>query len=95
MTCGGGETTGVCGIEPKWTPVTSPTTSDLIGLWGSSANDVWAVGLGGTILRWQGSSWTKVTSPVTESLYDVWGSSANDVWAVGDFGTVLHWPAAP
>ena len=31
--------------------------SGLLGIWGSDANNVWAVGEYGTILKWNGSAW--------------------------------------
>lgn len=53
--------------------------------------DVWAVGWGGTVLRFDGTTWQLVPSGTTEYLHGVWGSSANDVWAVGRGGFVVHW----
>lgn len=77
----------------EWTSVDSQSTVVLEGIWGSSANDVWAVGDKGTIRRMKKGAlrWEIVTSPTTEPLHAVWGSGANDVWAVGDSGTILHW----
>lgn len=55
------------------------------------ANDVFAVGDGGTIIRRQAGAWTKMTSGTTMNLRGVWALSATDVWAVGQNGTALHW----
>jgi hypothetical protein len=68
----------------------APTERDLLGIWGAAANDIWAVGEGGTILHYDGSAWSRVTSPTTEQLNAVFGSSANDVWAVGNSGSILR-----
>jgi hypothetical protein len=78
-----------------WTSVSSGTTNNLWGIWGSGASDVWAVGNSdvafvGTILHWDGSAWTSVSSGTTSHLYGVWGSGPSDVWAVGDGGTILE-----
>ena len=62
----------------------------LRGVWGHSAGDVFAVGIAGTILHYDGSVWTSMTSGVTAGLTAVWGSSASDVFAVGD-GVILHY----
>lgn len=70
---------------------TAPTGADLLGIWGASDTDVWAVGTRGTILRGNGSTWTAVPSGVTVELWDVHGSGTSDVWAVGEAGTILHW----
>ena len=37
-----------------WSAMTSATSYDLAGVWGSSATDVFAVGEGGTILHYSG-----------------------------------------
>jgi hypothetical protein len=68
--------------------MTSGTTVDLLGIWGSSATDVFAVASDGTILHYDGSSWIGVLSTGT-TLYDIWGSSSSDVLAVraSNYGT--------
>ena len=74
-----------------WTSVSSSTTEFLRGVWGSEANDVWAVGgAPSTIVHWDGSTWTSVPTGTTTVLNGVWGSGASDVWAVGSSGTILE-----
>ena len=51
---------------------------------GVPASDVFAVGDGGTILHYNGSTWSSMTSGTTNYLRGVWGSSGSDVFAVGD-----------
>jgi hypothetical protein len=61
-------------------------------VWGSSANDVWAVGSAGLIYhKVNGGAWTQVTSPTNLGLYALWGAAANDIWAVGNSATVIHY----
>jgi hypothetical protein len=72
-------------------PGTDCSTVHHFGVWGSAANDVWAVGARGTIAHWTGSAWSIARSGTTEDLFGVWGSAANDVWAVGVRGTIVHW----
>ncbi len=43
-----------------------PQGNTLNGVWGSGANDVWAVGNGGTILHWSGGAWVSVPSGSSE-----------------------------
>ena len=68
----------------------------LESVWGSSADDVWAVGGAGTIRHIDGAG-----APLgdrdfatVEALHAVWGTGPNDVWAVGAAGTILHWDGA-
>ncbi|SRR6266540_1248321 len=79
-----------------WIGVPTGTTRSLLGAWGTSSSDVWAVGGdpstagSGVVLHWDGTAWSTWISG-TAALYAVWGSSANDVWTVGSSGTILHW----
>ena len=69
---------------PSWRPMDSETTSDLMGVWGSSDHDVFAVGVNGTILHYDGSNWRRMESGADDyTISAVWGSSDHDVFAVG------------
>jgi hypothetical protein len=74
---------------PAWQPQPSSTTQSLRGVWGSSATDVYAVGLQGTILHSGGDGvWTAQTSGTTKDLHAIWGSGPHDLYAAGD--VLLH-----
>ncbi len=78
----------------EWTNVDSRSRAALRALWGSSANDIWAVGDVGVIRHVTDttkSEWTIIDSPTREDLHGLWGSAADDVWAVGAAGTILHY----
>jgi hypothetical protein len=63
----------------------------LRAIWGAADTDVWTVGDGGTVLRWDGLDWSAITgvgTPAPGNVYDVWGSSATSVWIVGNDGLV-------
>jgi hypothetical protein len=75
------------------------------GLWGSSTEDLWAVGGSndvsgpkGLILRSRGDgAWIKLEDPAIPSdanLFKVWGSAPDDVHIVGELGIALHWDGA-
>ncbi len=66
------------------------TGGTIFSLWGSSSSNIFAVGGGGQIRRFNGTSWTNMSSPTTRQLARVSGSGPNDVWAVGD-SVVLHY----
>ncbi len=40
--------------------LSAPSTELLWGVWGTGANNIWAVGDSGTILRWNGVKWLVV-----------------------------------
>jgi hypothetical protein len=58
-------------------------------VWGSSADNVFAVGDKGAILRFDGHNWNIMANEYKKRIWDIWGVSANDVYAVGDAG-ILH-----
>jgi hypothetical protein len=86
-----------------WNLVPSGTSSALFGVAAADTDEVWAVGEGGTVLRWDGVGWNAIESPVLSGthLWDVWASRDGEVWAVGQepstdnlwgtHGIVLHY----
>jgi hypothetical protein len=82
--------TGVCTVDGWCWTQPAPFAigaGGITGLWGSSANDLWAVG-GDMIAHFDGTTWTGELGVPTVSA--IGGSSASDVWAVGAGGMVLH-----
>jgi len=65
--------------------------TELNSVWGSDANNVFAVGQDGMFLKYNGSAAVQITNPSTEGLLSVSGSLATDVWAVGNNGAVVHY----
>jgi len=68
-----------------------PQGNELEKVWVRTPTDVWAVGWGGTVIRFDGTAWQLVPSGTKEYLTGVWGTSANDVWVTGANGTLRHW----
>lgn len=52
----------------------------------TAADDVWAVGDDGLVLRRDAAGWRHVNAGVTESLFAVWASGPADVWLAGGSG---------
>jgi len=63
----------------------------LYGVWGANGTNVFAVGDGGLIYRFDGATWTRMTNNSTGFLVGVWGSSPTNVFTVGDAGTILRY----
>ena len=73
-----------------------PDTEPLNKIWGTSSNDLFAVGSKGIILHYNGSKWTKMQSGKSYSLQDVWGFASDDVYAGGggnaeSYAVLLHY----
>jgi hypothetical protein len=87
-------------VENNWTPQVhgdaakigdSGTLANLLGIWGASESEIYAVGSEGTVIFYDGQNWNKQATPTSAFLTAVWGTAANDVWAVGFDGTVIHY----
>jgi hypothetical protein len=93
---GGGVAGGLPGVPSVPTPGTS---SQLAGVFCTSAGNCWAVGSYQTpegqlnqVLHWNGAKWSRVTVPnpagtgtnVLNELFGVRCAAASDCWAVGD-----------
>lgn len=91
----------LCWSAPIWAlswqqvPVPVPIGTSLNGVWGSSPNDVFAVGDNGVIAHFNGTTWSAMTSNTTHGLSAVWGTSATNVYAVGinsgGTATIIHY----
>jgi hypothetical protein len=74
-----------------WTsllPLQSASSAPLYSVWGSSVNDVWAVGPDAGVLHSDGTGWAMSTAAIGP-LTCVHGTGPSDVWAVGPQDT-LH-----
>ncbi len=55
------------------------------------ADNGFAVGNSGTILRYNGTNWVTYSSPTSSNLNAVYTVSASEAWAVGAGGLILRW----
>ncbi len=88
-------------FTPMETPGTGEATEKVFGVWGSSPDDMWAVGGqfgtfgAGFVWHYSEGAWEAMTLPELDDPPDnylkPWGSAADDVWIVGNFGAMLHW----
>jgi len=69
-----------------WTWVNPlPQGNELRAVYGTSSRDVYAAGLFGTILHYDGREWTTMPNvPTREDLLGIWPAGPNAVFAVGD-----------
>lgn len=73
-------------------PEGAPRETTFAATWAASPSDVWAVGLSGVALHFDGLHWTQMHTGV-RTLRAVYGFASNDVWLAGTF-TALHWDGA-
>jgi hypothetical protein len=69
---------------------TVPPGSGIRAIWGSSPDDITAIGGGRRVLRFDGQTWTQTNSGIGWYGYvsDVWFRSHDDIYAAGN--TVSH-----
>jgi len=68
------------------------TVYPLNAVWGSSPEDVWAVGDRGTIVHWDGTKWEKEQLYLSSDFrfWDIHGTGSNDIYAVGNIENVEY-----
>ncbi len=69
-------------------------SEELWGVWGASPSDVWAVGQGRRIVRFDGGTWTVLPQDQLcpgGDYEEVTGTGPDDVWIVGNSGCVVRW----
>lgn len=76
---------GWCWVAPR------PSGTWLTGVWQASADELWAVGSTGTILRTDGVHFEQTPTGSVVNLRAIWGANATAIWAVGEDGLILHW----
>lgn len=76
----------------NFTIETSPTTDELLSISGDGPNNIFAVGVNGTVIHWDGTSWTVQTLAGGYTLNTVAMSfeDPNDVWIGAQGGHVFH-----
>ena len=57
------------------------------GVWGSSQNDVYAIGR--TVMHYDGLAWSNVNTGTSVAFIAIWGSGPDDVYLIGDL-TIMH-----
>lgn len=88
-----------------FTRMTTPGSGVVFGIWGTSDDDLWAVGgaeggsQGAFAWRKTGDEWALAPGfpeelAMTDALWKVFGRGSNDVWIVGTGGKTLHYDGA-
>ncbi|GBC62104.1 hypothetical protein DENIS_3067 [Desulfonema ishimotonii] len=76
--------------DGRWDDVTRGTNK-LRDIWGSSPDNVYAVGSDGLIFHYDGTAWQPEQNITTAPLRGIWGSGPSDIFAAGNDGTILRY----
>lgn len=90
------------GTGDDWELVQAPVDVPIWGVWGPSADDLWAVGGDATpgsgdpvLLHYTGGAWEQVEAPELDrscdAFFKVWGTGPDHAFVVGDSGVILGW----
>ncbi len=85
----GNNSTGTGSEDTKWVSMDSHTLTNFHSVWGTSSNNVYAIGEG-NIFHYNGSDWSKIEMPSSYYIHALWGNSAQNVYAVGKSGLIMH-----
>jgi hypothetical protein len=76
----------------RWTSIRQGISSNqLNAVWQANASNVFAVGLNGTVLYYNGTTWSQLLNASGYRARGVTGSSPTDVWIVADSGITGHY----
>lgn len=73
----------------SWSTLPPPGVTGLRGLSGTGPGDLWAVGQGGVIVRYNGSTWSREKSGAATDFSSI-NITGTRVWISGSNGTVLR-----
>ena len=92
LACGGGDDR----VSEEWSVVFSKLPGALTSVWGTSADDIWAVGSdpndgsGQTVLHFDGSQWSRLETGFSGDLWWVFGFEGGPVFIGGKNGLILR-----
>jgi photosystem II stability/assembly factor-like uncharacterized protein len=72
-----------------WSVASQGAFAGLTAIWGTNNHDIYAVGVAGTVLHYDGTKWTSLASGITDNLRGISGRGS-EIIAVGDRGTILR-----
>jgi hypothetical protein len=84
--CGGGD-----GDDGQWEVVLQGLDDNLLSIWGTSRDDVWAVGARGQVQRWDGAAWQRLDPGVAQTLWWVHGFAGGPIYLGGEGGTIVEY----
>ncbi|MFT5234178.1 MAG: hypothetical protein ACI9UQ_002221 [Candidatus Krumholzibacteriia bacterium] len=84
---GGGGKVG----RTSWDSDDTGVTDSLVGIWGSSAENMFIISNVGHLLHFDGIEFTPSLEGQVGAFRSIWGSAEDDIWAVGAPGLAYHY----
>ncbi len=78
-------------VSSQWQTEPTGVSVSLLGVFGLSSHDIFAVGDSGIILHNDGTGWSAMDSHTDRLLHGIWGFAHDDLYAVGDSGLIMHY----
>ncbi|MCD4652535.1 hypothetical protein K8T06_01210 [bacterium] len=78
----------------QWSESYIDKSQSINDLWGFDSGEIYAVGAGGLVLKWDGNCWEDIPLDTSDGLTCVHGTSPDDLWISSwnyENGTVYHW----
>jgi hypothetical protein len=88
-----GEDCVTCDTTTRWCrdiTAVAAGTSSLRTISGYSSTAIWAGGLNGVVVRWNGTRWAKQATGTIQQINGLWAASEDDVFAAASGWTWLH-----
>ena len=79
--------------KQEWTKKDTGVEFDLNGLWGSSSDNIYAVGDENTILHYDGEAWNRLTiedDNGSQAFTAVWGRDPANIFVIGQSSEIIH-----
>lgn len=87
----GGDNAALWHYNFSWNPEPAPVNNNITDMWGFAPDDIWAVGLGGVVIHWNGALWEEAETPASGSVRAIWGRTGQTIIAAGDNGEILEY----
>jgi hypothetical protein len=88
-------TAGVCSVGGWCWKNPLPIAAPLKAIWGTSPTDVWATGVMGLVMHYDGNTWNGLFNiPGVGAISSIQGSGPSDVWMWDGNKMLVHWDGA-
>ncbi len=73
----------------SWSVFSTPSTTTLLDIWGTSSTNIYAAGINGTLWRYDGSGWAEIDTGVSDNVLAIDGLSDGSFWVTTNGAQIL------